>query len=61
MMIGRGWFGVIYAVFFTLWGMYRIVDKPHGLNLVLGVLLLLVGVASGLVWLRNWQNARKAG
>jgi hypothetical protein len=61
MVIGRGWFGALYAVFFTLWGVYRIVDQPHGINLVLGVLLLVVGLASGLMWLRNWQKAQKGG
>ena len=59
-MIGRGWFGTLYAVFFTLWGVLRIVDEPHGLNFVLGVLILLVGLASGLLLLRNWQKARNS-
>jgi hypothetical protein len=59
-MIGRGWFGALYAVFFTLWGTYRILDQPRGFNLLLGVLILLVGLVCGVMWLRNWQKARKA-
>jgi hypothetical protein len=58
-MIGRGWFGALYAVLFILWGLSRIIEEPHGFNLILGVLVLVVGLASGLMWLRHWEKARK--
>lgn len=57
-MIGRGWFGVFYAAFFMAWGVYKIIERPHG-SLVLGILLLLVGISSGVMWLRNWLLARQ--
>lgn len=60
MTIGRGWFGALYAAFFILWGAYQIVEHPYRLSRALGAFLLLVGLVSGAMWLRNWRNARRS-
>ncbi len=42
------WFRVSYALLFIVWGIYMIADRRghHGFSLVLGVVILLVGIAA---------------